>query len=91
MIIEKEREDLEVAGDDSSEEIIMMASSPSLSPEEALRLQLLIISKDILLGKAAMRWETHKQYEDVAVKEIINEAERMFEFVKDKVEDEDEG
>ena len=54
-----------------------------LSPTEMLRLQLLIISKDILMGKAAMRWETHKQYGDVSVNEIIEQAQNMFTFVKD--------
>lgn len=57
-----------------------------LSPTEMLRLQLLIISKDILMGKAAMRWETHKQYGDVTVDEIIEQAQNMFTFVKDDEE-----
>ena len=58
----------------------------ALSPTEMLRLQLLIISKDILMGKAAMRWETHKQYGDVTVDEIIEQAQNMFTFVKDDEE-----
>lgn len=62
----------------------MMVEIPvgELDPDEGLRLQLLMLSKDILLGKAAMRWETHKQYNDVEVTEIISEAQRMFSFVK---------
>ena len=34
---------------------MIVVEPDSLSPEESLRLQLLIISKDILLGKAAMK------------------------------------
>ena len=65
-------------------EIVGIAMMPpgEMDPDEGLRLQLLMLSKEILLGKAAMRWETHKQYTDVEVGEIINEAQRMFEFVK---------
>ena len=87
MIIEKEREEAEeVDGEDEGEEVVLVAQPPSLSPEESLRLQLLIISKDILLGKAAMKWETHKQYGDVSVSEIIEEAKKMFDFVRDSDE-----
>jgi len=84
MIIEKETEEIEGSiEEEGGTEVVVMQGQPSLSPEESLRLQLLIISKDILLGKAAMKWETHKQYGDVSVAEIINEARRMFEFVRD--------
>lgn len=62
--------------------MILQQGPPTLSPEESLRLELLNLSKDILLGKAAMRWETHKQYGDVTVAEIIHEAQRMFAFVR---------
>ena len=62
--------------------MILQQGPPALSPEESLRLELLNLSKDILLGKAAMRWETHKQYGDVTVTEIIEEAQRMFAFVR---------
>lgn len=62
--------------------MILQQGPPTLSPEESLRLELLNLSKDILLGKAAMRWETHKQYGDVTVTEIIHEAQRMFAFVR---------
>jgi len=62
--------------------MILQQGPASLSPEESLRLELLNLSKDILLGKAAMRWETHKQYGDVTVTEIIEEAQRMFAFVR---------
>ena len=54
----------------------------TLSPEEGLRLELLNISKDILLGKAAMHWETHKSYKDVSFDDIIKEAKKMFNFVR---------
>lgn len=74
--------------DEEMEEIVgtEMVNPGALSPDESLRLQLLMLSKEILLGKAAMRWETHKQYNDVDVLEIINEAQKMFEFVKGKNE-----
>ena len=62
--------------------MILQQGPPTLSPEESLRLELLNLSKDILLGKAAMRWETHKQYGAVTVTEIIHEARRMFAFVR---------
>ncbi len=83
MIIERETEEIEGEVEECEETgVVIMQGQPSLSPEESLRLQLLIISKDILLGKAAMRWETHKQYGDVSVTEIIDEAKKMFDFVK---------
>ena len=83
MIIERETEEIEGEVEEGDETgVVIMQGQPSLSPEESLRLQLLIISKDILLGKAAMRWETHKQYGDVSVTEIIDEAKKMFDFVK---------
>ena len=79
--------------EDGSEDVEEMVSllplgmpKAELSPTEMLRLQLLIISKDILMGKAAMRWETHKQYGDVTVDEIIEQAQNMFTFVKDDEE-----
>ena len=61
--------------------VMVMAGPPALSPEESLRLELLNLSKDILLGKAAMKWETHKQYDNVSIQQIIEEADRMFNFV----------
>ena len=70
----------EPAGEEGGHMIVV--EPDSLSPEESLRLQLLIISKDILLGKAAMKWETHKQYGDVSVVDIIEEAKKMFDFVR---------
>ena len=86
MLINKEEEVEENEEVEHSEDVpvgmILQQGPPTLSPEASLRLELLNLSKDILLGKAAMRWETHKQYEDVTVAEIINEAYRMFEFVK---------
>ena len=84
MLINKEVEESEEVehSEDLPVGMILQQGPPTLSPEESLRLELLNLSKDILLGKAAMRWETHKQYEDVTVTEIISEAYRMFEFVK---------
>tara|TARA_Y100001973_G_scaffold102324_1_gene167138 strand:- start:1897 stop:2148 length:252 start_codon:yes stop_codon:yes gene_type:complete len=53
-----------------------------LNTNEGLRFQLLVLSKEILMGRAAMKWETHKQYESVSVSEIVGEANRMYSFVK---------
>lgn len=84
MLIKDHEEDEEKESQDEAPVgVILQQGPPVLSPEESLRLELLNLSKDILLGKAAMMWETHKKYEDVTVAEIINEATRMFEFVKD--------
>ena len=84
---------VQVVEDDSeeSEEVVgltlpLTLPKAELSPTEMLRLQLLILSKDILMGKAAMRWETHKQYGDVTVNDIIEQAQNMFEFVRDDEE-----
>jgi len=53
-----------------------------LSSNEGLRFQLLVLSKEILMGRAAMKWETHKQYESVTVDDIVGDADRMYSFVK---------
>jgi len=76
---------------EESEELVgltlpLMMPKADLSPTEMLRLQLLIISKDISMGKASMRWETHKQYSEVTVAEIIEQAQNMFKFVSDSEE-----
>ena len=62
-------------------QVVVVPGPPSLTPEESLRMELLNLSKDILLGKAAMKWETHKQYDNVSIQQIIEEADRMFNFV----------
>jgi hypothetical protein len=74
---EEENEGLE-----SHAGLLLHQGPPTLSPEESLRFELLNLSKEILLGKAAMRWETHKHYEDVSFEEIIEQAKRMFSFVR---------
>ena len=74
--------DMDETSEDETEHLLVELPSSELGPDEGLRLQLLMISKDILLGKAAMKWETHKQYSDVEGSEIIDEAQRMFKFVK---------
>lgn len=77
-----EEESTQIEDQQEAINMLLQQGPPTLSPEESLRLELLNLSKDILLGKAAMRWETHKQYGDVTVAEIIHEAERMFAFVR---------
>ncbi len=54
----------------------------NLDSNEGLRFQLLVLSKEILMGRAAMKWETHKQYESVTVSDIVGEADKMYSFVK---------
>jgi hypothetical protein len=80
MLIDKIEE---IEKEDTPEEqtVMVMSGPPTLGPEESLRLELLNLSKDILLGKAAMKWETHKQYDNVTVRQIIEEADSMFNFV----------
>ena len=46
-----------------------------------LKLQLLQLAKDVLQQKAAMRWETHQQIEDVTIDSLINETQKLYEFV----------
>jgi hypothetical protein len=53
-----------------------------IDTNESLRFQLLVLSKEILMGRAAMKWETHKQYESVSVNTIVDEANKMYEFIK---------
>ena len=47
----------------------------------ALRLQVLDMAKEVLQTKAAMRWETHKQANDITVEELIQEAIKIYDFV----------
>ena len=77
------KEDVETQeGDQVMTVMSMQEGPPTLTSEESLRLELLNISKEILLGKAAMCWETHKRYEDVSISDIIAEAQNMFDFVR---------
>ena len=46
-----------------------------------LRLQVLHLAKDVLQGKAAMRWETHKQMEDITIDSLIEESKKLYSFV----------
>ena len=80
MLIDK-IEEIEKEETPEEQTLMVMSSPPTLGPEESLRLELLNLSKDILLGKAAMKWETHKQYDNVTVSQIIEEADNMFNFV----------
>jgi len=50
--------------------------------EEDLRLQIVQLAKDILQQKASMRWETHKQCEDITVDKVIDEARKILKFIK---------
>lgn len=77
-LVEEEMEEV----DEQEEILIQKEVMATLTPAESLRLELLNVSKDILLGKAAMRWETHKSYEDVSIDDIILQAQKMFAFVR---------
>lgn len=48
-----------------------------------LRLQVLHLAKEVLQGKAAMRWETHKQIEDITIDSLITESIKLYNFVTD--------
>jgi hypothetical protein len=85
MLID-ETEEIEQDEEQGVVAISIPQSPPTLTPEETLRFELLNLSKDILLGKAAMKWETHKQYDNVSIHQIIEEAESMFRFVKGRDE-----
>ena len=67
---------------DEEENPLPSEPAADLNTNEGLRFQLLVLSKEILMGRAAMKWETHKQYESVSVSEIVGEADRMYSFVK---------
>ena len=51
---------------------------------EDLKLQLVALVKDVLQQKAAMRWETHKQIEDVTIDKIIEETKKLYNFVREE-------
>ena len=84
LVDESEAENEKVYLENSKVVSRMTVLPETLSPEQSLRMQLLIISKDTLLSKSAMKWETHKTYEDVSVDSIISEASKMFVFVLGK-------
>ncbi len=84
----KNEEEADQEGEGQVMTVMAVQEGPAtLSSEESLRLELLNVSKEILLGKAAMCWETHKRYEDVSVSDIIAEAQNMFDFVRGHHED----
>jgi len=49
---------------------------------EDLKMQILHLAKEILQNKAAMKWETHKQCEDISVDVLISEAEKIYQFIQ---------
>jgi hypothetical protein len=49
-----------------------------------LKLQLLTLAKDVLQQKAAMRWETHQQIENVTIDKLIEETQKLYKFVTEK-------
>ena len=67
---------------DQNEEARMENPEPPCSDIE-LRLQVLHLAKEVLQGKAAMRWETHKQMEDVTIDSLIEESKKLYNFVTD--------
>ena len=46
-----------------------------------IRMSLLNLAKEILQHKAAMRWETHKQIEDITIDSLISETRKLYSFV----------
>ena len=67
---------------DQNEELKVENPEPPCSDIE-LRLQVLHLAKEVLQGKAAMRWETHKQMEDVTIDALIEESKKLYNFVTD--------
>jgi hypothetical protein len=78
----KDHDVYEVDDDQQQQQQAMTAECGNLDSSEALRFQLLVLSKEILMGRAAMKWETHKQYESISVNDIVAEADKMYTFVK---------
>ena len=80
----KEHDIFELSNEDESQEATANIESQleQLTSNESLRFQLLVLSKEILMGRAAMKWETHKQYESVTINSIVAEANKMYDFVK---------
>jgi len=64
------------------EEASAVSPQPPCSDIE-LRLQVLHLAKEVLQGKAAMRWETHKQMEDITIDSLIEESKKLYSFVTD--------
>jgi hypothetical protein len=48
-----------------------------------IRLQLLYLAKDILQHRETMRWETHKQINNINVDDVIESAKKLYKFVSD--------
>ena len=78
----KDHDVYEVDDEEQQQQQGMVAEPENLDSNEGLRFQLLVLSKEILMGRAAMKWETHKQYESISVNDIVVEADRMYSFVK---------
>ena len=81
----KEHDVFELGNEDKSKEETANIESQQLeqlTSNESLRFQLLVLSKEILMARAAMKWETHKQYESVTINHIVVEANKMYDFVK---------
>ena len=64
---------------DQAEESEVSVEAPCSDIE--LRLQVLHLTKEVLQGKAAMRWETHKQMEDITIDSLIEESKKLYDFV----------
>ena len=71
MIIDKEGKQVEKE----------KANTDEKYASQDLKLQLLQLAKDVLQQKAAMRWETHQQIEDVTIDSLISETQKLYEFV----------
>jgi len=46
-----------------------------------LKLQLLYLSKEILQHRETMRWETHKQINNISVDDVIDSAKKLYNFI----------
>ena len=74
MIIDKEGKQVDKASEPCDEKYA----------SQDLKLQLLQLAKDVLQQKAAMRWETHQQIENVTIDKLIEETQKLYNFVTEK-------
>ncbi len=61
----------------------MQQITNSCADEQSIRLTPLNFAKDVLQTKAAMRWETHKQLEDISIDDIIAETRKLYSYVNE--------
>lgn len=66
---------------EKAEDEIVETFDTCAETDMGVRMQLLNLAKEILQHKAAMRWETHKQIEDITIDSLIEETRKLYSFV----------